>query len=90
MPVRFVASSSESGGRWTPRRKTELLEDILHGLLTPEEAMRRHWLSAEELETSTRNYRAHGKAGLRAIRRHREDRMSLRVLYDEFCSLRLT
>ena len=51
--------------------------------------MARHGLSTEELETWTRNYRAYGKAGLQATRRHREDLMSLRLLYDEFCSLRL-
>jgi transposase-like protein len=51
--------------RWTPKRKAEIAEAIRNGHLTPAEAKKRHGLSDEELAAWMRDYRAHGRAGLR-------------------------
>jgi hypothetical protein len=51
--------------RWTGRRKANLIEAILAGVLSREEACARHELSPEELALWEKRYAAHGWKGLR-------------------------
>ena len=54
--------------RWTTLRKAEIIEAIQNGHLTPAQAMGQYGLSEEELAAWTRDYLAHGSAGLRATK----------------------
>ena len=56
--------------RWTARRKANLIEAILAGVLSREAACVRHELSPEELALWEKRYAAHGWKGLRA--KHKE------------------
>ena len=54
--------------RWTTLRKVEIIEALQNGHLTPAQAMGQRGLSEEELAAWTRDYLAHGGAGLRATK----------------------
>jgi hypothetical protein len=55
-------------GRWTPRRKAELVAAIDASEITVEEAVARYALSAEELALWRQAIAAHGVPGLRVTR----------------------
>jgi len=54
--------------RWTIRRKAAVLEALIIGALTREEAARRYALSLEELRAWERDFEQHGLHGLGATR----------------------
>lgn len=54
--------------RWTPRRKAEVIERILHGDLPRDEALQRYALSDQELVSWIDAIDAWGVPGLRATR----------------------
>ena len=57
-----------SPGRWTPRRKGEVVAAVRGGLLTFDEACARYSLSMEELTDWQRASNRSGLAGLRITR----------------------
>jgi transposase-like protein len=66
--------------RWTPKRKEEVVVAIAEGRITVTEAKEQHSLSDEELATWTRDYVAHGRAGLRVRKlQHYYPRPSQRI-----------
>ena len=54
--------------RWVPRRKAMVVNGVLSGAISLEEACRRYQLSVEEFRTWQRAIEAHGVPGLRATR----------------------
>jgi hypothetical protein len=56
--------------RWTARRKANLIEAMLAGVLSRDAACVRHELSPEELALWEKRYAAHGWKGLRV--KHKE------------------
>ena len=68
MPLRQPPTSLAI--RWTARRKANLIEAILAGVLSREAACARHELSSDELALWEKRYAAHGWKGLRV--KHKE------------------
>ena len=60
--------------RWVASRKETVVNAVLHGLITKEEALRRYGLSEEEFDGWTKAMQKHGKAALKvtAIQRFRQ------------------
>jgi hypothetical protein len=56
--------------RWTPKRKAEVIDDMLTGKLTMAEACQQHDLSNEEIESWFRTHKTYGTYGLRVTRLH--------------------
>ena len=54
--------------RWVARRKAMVVNGVLSGAISLEEACRRYQLSVEEFRTWQRAIEAHGVPGLRATR----------------------
>lgn len=68
-----LADLPSGAERWVARRKAIVVQAILHGLLTREEALERYGLSAEELDGWSIGVARHGLAGLKvtAIQKYR-------------------
>ena len=55
-------------GRWTPRRKAEVVAAVRGGLISLEEACERYTLTVDEFLSWQRSIDKHGLPGLRATR----------------------
>jgi hypothetical protein len=58
-------------GRWTAKRKVELLNDIAAGDITRQGAFERFGVTEDELDSWTRRWAAFGAAGLATTRTQR-------------------
>lgn len=60
--------------RWVARRKQTVVQAVLHGLISREEALRRYDLSEEEFDSWCRAVQKHGAAALKvtAIQKYRQ------------------
>ena len=68
-PSSFVADLPHPNTkRWVARRKAMVVNGVLRGAISLEEACRRYELSVEELRTWQRAIETHGVPGLRATR----------------------
>ncbi len=52
--------------RWVARRKKVVVQSVLHGLISREEALRRYGLSDEEFDAWCSAMHRHGSAALKA------------------------
>ena len=71
-----MAYTAPGAGRWTARRKAELLEAINTGAVSKEEVLQQYGLGADELDEWLRRYHTGDK--LQARRRLRALDMSVR------------
>lgn len=55
--------------RWVASRKAVVVRAVTHGLISPDEAMQRYGLSAEEFATWVRQLDRHGLAGLKVTKK---------------------
>ena len=51
--------------RWVASRKAAVVKAVLHGLITPKDAMERYSLSEEELASWSKAVHRHGEAALK-------------------------
>ena len=60
--------------RWVASRKETVVNAVIHGLITKDEALRRYGLSEEEFGSWIRTVQSHGPAALKitAIQRFRQ------------------
>lgn len=63
-----MISALEPVGRWTPRKKAEVLWALSRRLVTVEQLCAAHGLSADELQEWMRNQRLIGQEGLKVTR----------------------
>lgn len=62
--VRLGPRAAHDGTRWTAARKAEVVESVLTGKVSVEDACRDHGLTGEELSSWVAKYGAEGMKGL--------------------------
>ena len=69
-----VADLPSNNTRWVASRKETVVNAVVHGLITKEEALRRYGLSDEEFDSWARAMQVHGLDALKitAIQRFRQ------------------
>ena len=69
-----VADLPPDNSRWVASRKETVVNAVVHGLITKEEALRRYGLSDEEFDSWARAMQVHGLDALKitAIQRFRQ------------------
>ena len=72
--VLSLADLPQPGMRWVASRKACVVQAVIHGLLTREQALARYDISDEEFDSWLAAVRNHGPKGLRvtALQRHRQ------------------
>lgn len=69
-----VADLPPASTRWVASRKQAVVNAVLHGLITRDEALRRYGLTDEEFDSWCRAMQRHGKAALKvtSLQRYRQ------------------